>query len=49
MAPVLLLMTRNTPRIQGWMRQKNVYVPGASLVGVLPPQLFPTAGVPSPS
>jgi hypothetical protein len=39
---------RNTPRMNGWIRQKYVYVPGGRLVGVV--QLIrPTAGVPMPS
>ena len=28
------LTTRNAPRMNGWMRQKYVYVPGARLAGV---------------
>ena len=41
-------MIRNTPRMNGWIRQKNVYVPGARFAGVLQVSL-PTAGVPTPS
>ena len=41
-------MTRNTPRMNGWIRQKYVYVPGFSPAGVL--QLSrPMAGVSGPS
>jgi hypothetical protein len=42
------LMIWNTPRMNGWIRQKNVYVPGGRFLGVVQVSL-PTAGVPMPS
>ena len=37
-------MTLKIPRIHGWMRQKNVYVPGGRFVGVVQVSR-PTPGV----